>query len=40
MSLIMPGPDVLRFRFVIAGLKQSRPALSALTSMIPGILTN
>jgi len=30
-----PGPDVLRFRFAIVDLKQSRPALSAVTSVIP-----
>jgi hypothetical protein len=30
-----PGPDVLRFRFAIVDLKQSRPALSAVTTVIP-----
>ena len=30
-----PGPDVLRFRFAIVDLKQSRPALSAITTVIP-----
>jgi hypothetical protein len=30
-----PGPDVIRFRFAIVDLKQSRPALSAVTSAIP-----
>jgi len=30
-----PGPDVLRFSFAIVDLKQSRPALSAVTSVIP-----
>ena len=30
-----PGPDVLRFRFAIVDLKQSRPAVSAVTSVIP-----
>jgi len=30
-----PGPDVARFRFAIVDLKQSRPALSAVTSVIP-----
>jgi hypothetical protein len=30
-----PGPDVARLRFAIVNLKQSRPALSAVTSVIP-----
>ncbi len=30
-----PGPDVLRFRFAIVDLKQSRPVQSAVTSVIP-----
>jgi hypothetical protein len=30
-----PGPDVLRLRFAITDLKQSRPALSAVTSVVP-----
>jgi len=30
-----PGPDVLRFRFAIVDLKQSRPAQSAITSVVP-----
>jgi hypothetical protein len=30
-----PGPDVLRLRFAIVDLKQSRPALSAVTTVIP-----
>jgi hypothetical protein len=30
-----PGPDVLRLRFEITDLKQSRPALSAVTSVVP-----
>ncbi len=30
-----PGPDVLRFRFAIVDLKQSRPVLSTVTSVIP-----
>jgi len=30
-----PGPDVARFRFAIVDLKQSRPALSTVTSVIP-----
>ena len=30
-----PGPDVLRLRFAIVDLKQSRPVLSAVTSVIP-----
>ncbi len=30
-----PGPDVVRFRFAIVDLKQSRPGLSAVTSVIP-----
>ena len=30
-----PGPDVARFRFAIVDLKQSRPAVSAITSAIP-----
>ena len=30
-----PGPDVARFRFAIVDLKQSRPAMSAITSAIP-----
>jgi len=30
-----PGPDVLRLRFAITDLKQSRPALSAASSVVP-----
>jgi len=30
-----PGPDVARYRFAIVDLKQSRPALSAVTTVIP-----
>jgi hypothetical protein len=30
-----PGPDVLRLRFAITDLKQSRPALSAVSSVVP-----
>lgn len=30
-----PGPDVVRFRFAIVDLKQSRPALSVVTSAVP-----
>jgi len=30
-----PGPDVLRFRFAIVDLKQSRPAVSAVSTVIP-----
>lgn len=30
-----PGPDVLRFRFAIVDLKQSNPAKSAVTSVLP-----
>ena len=30
-----PGPDVLRIRFAITDLKQSRPVLSAITSVVP-----
>lgn len=30
-----PGPDVMRFRFAIVDLKQSRPGVSAITSVIP-----
>lgn len=30
-----PGPDVIRLRFAITDLKQSRPGLSAVTSVIP-----
>jgi hypothetical protein len=30
-----PGPDVLRLRFAITDLKQSRPVLSAITSVVP-----
>jgi hypothetical protein len=30
-----PGPDVLRLRFAITDLKQSRPALSAVTTVVP-----
>jgi hypothetical protein len=30
-----PGPDVLRIRFAIVDLKQSNPALSAVTTVIP-----
>lgn len=30
-----PGPDVLRIRFAITDLKQSNPAISGITSVIP-----
>ena len=30
-----PGPDVARFRFAIVDLKQSRPVLSAVTTVVP-----
>ncbi len=30
-----PGPDVARIRFAITGLKQSKPGVSAVTSIIP-----
>ncbi len=30
-----PGPDVVRIRFAITDLKQSRPVLSGVTSVIP-----
>lgn len=30
-----PGPDVMRLRFAIVDLKQSRPGVSAITSVIP-----
>jgi hypothetical protein len=30
-----PGPDVVRLRFAITDLKQSRPVLSAITSVVP-----
>jgi len=30
-----PGPDVMRLRFAITDLKQSRPVLSAVTSVVP-----
>jgi hypothetical protein len=30
-----PGPDVVRLRFAITDLKQSRPVLSAVTSVVP-----
>lgn len=30
-----PGPDVARFRFAITGIKQSRPVLSGITSVVP-----
>ena len=30
-----PGPDVIRLRFAITDLKQSRPVLSAVSSVIP-----
>ena len=30
-----PGPDVVRIRFAITELKQSRPAVSAVTSVVP-----
>ena len=30
-----PGPDVVRFRFAIVDLKQNRPGVSAVTSVIP-----
>lgn len=30
-----PGPDVARIRFAITGLKQNKPGVSAITSVIP-----
>ncbi len=30
-----PGPDVIRVRFAIVDLKQSRPAVSAITTVVP-----
>lgn len=30
-----PGPDVARIRFAITGFKQSRPVISAVTSIVP-----
>jgi hypothetical protein len=30
-----PGPDVMRLKFAIVDLKQSRPGISAITSVIP-----
>lgn len=30
-----PGPDVARLRFAITGIKQSRPVLSGVTSVVP-----
>ncbi len=30
-----PGPDVVRIRFAITDLKQSRPAVSAITTVVP-----
>ena len=33
--VVEPGPDVLRLRFAITDLKQSRPVLSAVTSVVP-----
>jgi hypothetical protein len=30
-----PGPDVMRLRFAITDLKQSRPGLSAISSVVP-----
>lgn len=30
-----PGPDVVRLRLAIVGLKQSRPVLSGITSVVP-----
>jgi hypothetical protein len=30
-----PGPDVMRIRYAITGFKQSRPALSAFTTIMP-----
>jgi len=36
-----PGPDVIRLRFAITDLKQSRPALSAVSSVVPvGLAVN
>lgn len=31
-----PGPDVIRVRFAVTDLKQSRPGISAVTSVVPG----
>ena len=33
--VVEPGPDVVRLRFAITDLKQSRPVLSAVTSVVP-----
>jgi hypothetical protein len=33
-----PGPNVARFRFAIVDLKQSRPALSAVSSVVPAAI--
>jgi hypothetical protein len=33
--VVEPGPDVARIRFAITGFKQSRPVLSAITSITP-----
>ena len=30
-----PGPDVVRIRFAITDIKQSRPGLSAITTVVP-----
>jgi hypothetical protein len=30
-----PGPDVVRYKFALTGLKQSRPVLSGVSSVIP-----
>jgi hypothetical protein len=30
-----PGPDVIRLKFALTGLKQSRPVLSGVTSVVP-----
>ncbi len=33
-----PGPDVARIKFAITDLKQSRPAISAVTSVVPAAI--
>ena len=33
--VVQPGPDVARLRFAITGIKQSRPVLSGITSVVP-----
>src|SRR5512137_1810672 len=36
-----PGPDVVRIKYALTGIKQSRPVLSAITSITPpGLIVN